>query len=156
MAGSRQQSDFLRQLLHLHDTPEHRKLGLRMEAAEGDVRAMQRACRAVGITAAFSLAGLGYCAVLLPSYFDSTMPLAVRVLRILCLGCGLSFLSFWSMSRYYGSILGRLQNQARQLVLRHLSSSRTQPADPDLDKTLSRSGTSAGEERKIIALPKAS
>jgi hypothetical protein len=156
MAGSRRQAEFLRQLLHLHDTPEHRSLGARIQAAEKDVRAMHRACRAVGITAAFSLAGLGYAAVLLPEFFDSTMPLGVRVLRILCLGCGLSFLAFWGMARWYGAILEKLHEQARRRVLHHLQPAVPPDVVPDMDKTLSRSGTDTEREGKIIRLPKAS
>ena len=156
MAGSRRQAEFLRRLLHLCDTPEHRDLDSRIQVAEKDVQAMLRACRAVGITAAFSLAGLGYSAVLLPEFFDSTMPLAVRVLRILCLGCGLSFLAFWSMAQWHGSILERLHEQARQRVLHHLAFSPALSGVHSLGKTPSLNGTPADGEGKIIVLPKAS
>lgn len=116
---------------------------------------MHRACRAVGITAAFSLAGLSYCAVLLPEFFDNTMPLAVRVLRILCLGCGLSFLAFWGMGQWYGGLLEKLHEQARQHVLHHLQPGQSPALVPDGDRTLSRNGTAA-EGGNIIRLPKAS
>lgn len=117
MAGSRNQADFLRQLLSFYGVPERGELGDRMEAADRDIQSMYRACRAVGIMAGFCLAGLGYCAVLLPDFFASTTPPAVRVLRILTLGCGLSFLGFWGMSRWYAAAREQLHDRARQLVL---------------------------------------
>ncbi|MFM1770525.1 MAG: hypothetical protein RJA22_3054 [Verrucomicrobiota bacterium] len=162
MSGRRsRQSEFLRHLLRCGDGREHHELDARMNAAEKDVRSMHRACKVVGFTALGSLVGLGYCAVLHPDFFGHTLPPSVRILRALALGSGLSFLTFWAMSRWYGAALERLHEQARHLVMRFVQSSRevSLPPAPILDRTLSQTGTPANaepEDDKIIRLPKAS
>lgn len=129
MTERQKQSSFLKQLLSCGDTEAHRVLEQRIASAERDVRSMRNACKLVGLAALFALAGLGYCAVLLPEFFDNATPLLVRLLRALALGCSLSFLGFWGMSLWYRGLLHRLHDEARRLVS-HFLTHRPVPHSP--------------------------
>jgi hypothetical protein len=166
MSERQKQAEFLKRLLATGETEAHRQLEARIAAAERDVRSMRHACKLVGLAALFALAALGYCAVLLPEYFDSSTPLSVRLLRALTLACGLSFLGFWGMTCWYRGLLHRLHDQARHLVT-HFVLTHHQPAASPMPTVVVHEGDTAVyrirteshsvvSDTEFVSLPKAS
>ena len=166
MSERQKQASFLKHLLSSGETEAHRVLEQRIASAERDVRSMRSACKLVGLAALFALAGLGYCAVLLPEFFDNATPLAVRLLRAFALACGLSFLGFWFMSLWYRGLLHRLHDEARRLV-RHCLLARPRSAAPQSTLLVVQEGDTAVyqirtetrtavAETELVHLPKAS
>lgn len=116
MTERQKQAVFLKNLLCSAGSEEHRHLHERITNVEKDVRCMKGACKLAGLAVLAALAGLGYCAVLLPEFFDNTVPLPVRVLRALALASGVSLVGFFAMTMRHCRLLHQLHDEARQLV----------------------------------------
>src|SRR6185503_2953700 len=88
MSEHRKQATFLKTLLTYNDdTDEHRALHERLAEAEREERCLRRACKLVGLLAMFAVAGLGYCLVLLPGFFNLSRHTLVLSFAALGLGC---------------------------------------------------------------------
>jgi hypothetical protein len=71
----------------------------------------------VGLIGGFAIAGLGYCAVLHPEFFDSSAPTLVKICLAVVLGsviCMTVFLCCWL---WYRNASNRLYEECRHVVL---------------------------------------
>lgn len=121
MSEYRKQAAFLRKLVMHEDTPENRALCERMAHVERSERCTQCACRLVGLIALLGLAGLGYAAVLLPEFFDSSTHFIVRLCSALGLGSTACFAVFLALWFSYRRAANRLHAQCRLIIARNWS-----------------------------------
>ena len=117
MSEHQKQAIFLKTLLSYNDdTEEHRELHERLAVAEREERCLRRACKLVGFIAMFAVAGLGYCFVLLPGFFNLSRHTLVLCFAALGLGCIIAlgvFTGLWLWSR---SISHHLHGECRKLI----------------------------------------
>ncbi len=116
MSEYRKQATFLRKMVMHEDTPENRALCERMAHVEHCERCTQCACRLVGLIALLGLAGLGYSAVLLPEFFDSSTHFIVRLCSALGLGSAVCFAAFLALWFSYRRAANRLHAQCRVII----------------------------------------
>lgn len=111
------QTEFLTRLLVLTDPKVDGDLRARLERAQHDEKCVRLAFTLVGLVGGFAMAGLGYCAVLHPEFFDSSAPTLVRICCAVALGsliCMMVFLGCWM---WYRSATNRVYEECRQLLL---------------------------------------
>lgn len=111
------QTEFLTRLLVLADSKAETDLRSRLQQAHHDEKCIRFALTLVALIGGFALAGLGYCAVLHPEFFDSSAPTLVKVFCAVGLGsllCVLVFLGCWL---WYRQASNRLYEEGRQRVL---------------------------------------
>ena len=89
MSEHQKHSAFLKSLLTCDDNAEHQCLQERIARAERDEHCIGCACRLVGLIALLALAGLGYCAVLLPEFFHKARHFYVQFFSALALASAL-------------------------------------------------------------------
>lgn len=116
MSEYRKQAAFLRKLVMHEDTPANRDLCERMAHVDHCERCTQCACRLVGLIALLGLAGLGYSAVLLPEFFDSSTHFIVRLCCALGLGSTICFAAFLVLWFSYRRTSSRLHAQCRVII----------------------------------------
>jgi len=111
------QTEFLTRLLVLADSKVEGDLRARLERAQHDEKCVRLAFTLVGLVGVFAMAGLGYCAVLHPEFFDSSAPRLVKICCAVVLGsliCMLVFLGCWM---WYRGATNRVYEECRQLLL---------------------------------------
>jgi len=117
MTERERQTEFLMRLLTLADSKTEVHLHARIEQAQHDEKCVRFAFTMVALIGGSALAGLGYCAVLHPEFFDSSVPTLVKIFCAVALGsliCMLVFLGCWI---WYRNASNRLYEECRQLVL---------------------------------------
>lgn len=115
------QTAFLQKLLLVEGSEESRTLCEKIHASARTERSLLNASRLVALIDLLGIAGLGYAAVLLPQFFDSSTHMLVRI----CCALGLAssgslgiFLTLWLSSR---STSRRLQAEARGIACKLLT-----------------------------------
>lgn len=108
---------FLKQLI-AHDTSEEScQLQHSLVQAGRDERCIRRAMFLMWTLFIFSLAGLGYCAVLLPDVFHNPDHMITRSLCYLGLGALISQGVFIGYFFWHRAVVSRLHGECRLLVL---------------------------------------
>jgi hypothetical protein len=118
----RRQVAFLKTLLSLSETDEHRQLQERLAQAEKNEHCLLCACRLVGMLGALGLMGLGYSAVLLPEFFHNSPHLLVQFFSALGLGSAMCLVVFLGLWLYYRGAANRIHDECRRIVTRMLES----------------------------------
>ena len=117
MSEHQKQASFLKTLLtYNEDTEEHRALQERLAMAAREEKCLQRACKLVGFMALFSLAGLGYCFVLLPGFLNLSRHTLVMCFAALALGCAIALAIFGGLWLWNRSVSHHLHGECRKLI----------------------------------------
>ena len=117
MTERERQTEFLVRLLVLAESKAESDLQARIHQAQHDEKCLRFALVLVGLIGGSALAGLGYCAVLHPEFFDSTMPTLMKIFCAVALGsliCIVVFLCSWL---WYRGNSNRLYEECRQRVM---------------------------------------
>ena len=136
MSERQKQREFLKGLLGFAGSPVRRDLHDRMLKAEHDEKCVRSALILVGLVALFSVSGLGYSAVLLPEFFDSSTPLLVKLFCALGLGSVLCMIVFLGCWIWYRSIANRLHDECRHIVMESLGTRITTERAAHLSRTV--------------------
>jgi hypothetical protein len=108
---------FLKALIALEDGEESRQLRASLTKAD---RERKRICHAMLLMVALfilSLAGLGYCALLLPPTLYNPSPFVTTSLSVLGLASLISQLEFFGYLLWHRVAVGRLHKECRRRVL---------------------------------------
>jgi hypothetical protein len=117
MTAHKKPSAFLKALvLHL-DREERRQLYDNLVEAERDEKCIRRAMFLMIVLLMVSVAGLGYCALLLPEVFHNHTHLLMRSLAVLGLGSLISQAVFLGYLLWHRTTVTRLHQECRRLVL---------------------------------------
>jgi hypothetical protein len=111
------QTEFLMRLLVMAEPTANSDLQTRIGQAQHDEKCVRFAFTFVALIGGFALAGLGYCAVLHPEFFDSSAPTLVKLFCAVGLGsliCMIVFLCCWLWYRHTSN---RLYEECRQVVM---------------------------------------
>jgi hypothetical protein len=130
------QTEFLMRLLVLADPKVESDLQARIDQAQHDEKCVRLAFTLVALIGGFAIAGLGYCAVLHPEFFDSSAPTLVKLFCAVGLGsliCMIVFLCCWL---WYRHISNRLYEECRQLVIDTIQARLNSQPKPVLMQTL--------------------
>ena len=151
MSEYRKQAEFLKLLLEYDETPESHALRERLTIAERNEYSIYSACRLVGMVGILALFGLGYSAVLLPSFFDRSSHFLIQLCSALGLGSTLCLAVFVGLWLWYRGTSNKVREECRrsisklidgkfrpeklrdETVIRHapyFSAHRTQPTPP--------------------------
>jgi hypothetical protein len=117
MSEREKQNRFLKELIQTDNSDECRQLQARIRKAERDERCIRSAVFLMLILALLSAAGLGYSAVLLPEFFQSSTPTVVKVFSALALACGLCLLGFSGFWWWYRGVCDRSYNELRNWIM---------------------------------------
>lgn len=128
MTARKEPRVFLKALLLHLDTAERRQLLDSLATAERKEKSVHRAVFLTMLFSTAALAGLGYCAVLLPEAFLSPSHLLVRSLLVLALGSLISQAVFLGYLFWYRTVVARLHAECRQRVLALARSQHQVPA----------------------------
>ena len=112
------QAAFLRMLLAYEDADKRRELQEHLAQAEKNERCVLVATRLVGVIAAMGLAGLGYSAVLLPEFFNTSSHILVQFFSALALGSAMCLTVFVGLWLYYRGALNRVHDECRRVITR--------------------------------------
>jgi hypothetical protein len=119
MSERQRQCEFLKSLI-LTGESSHTEIYERIKKAECDERCVRIALTLVSLLALVSLLGLGYSAVLLPSFFESGTPVLVRLFCALGLASLFSTIVFTGYWLWYRKLVDRVYEECRRLVMHHL------------------------------------
>jgi hypothetical protein len=108
---------FLKRLIEHDASEESRQLQDSLAQAERDERCIRRAMFLMAVLFMLSLAGLSYCAILLPDVFRNPEQLVMRSLGYLGLGSLISLGVFLGYLLWHRVIVRRLRRECRRLVL---------------------------------------
>ena len=111
------QTEFLRRLLVLAGPSTEGDLQARMQQAQHDEKCVRFAFIFVALIGGFALAGLGYCAVLHPEFFDSSAPTLVKIFCALGLGCVICMGVFLCCWLWYRNNSNRIFEECRRHLL---------------------------------------
>lgn len=123
---------FLKRLIAHDAGKESRQLQESLVQAERDGKCLRRAVLLMGVLFTLSLAGLSYCAILLPDVFSKPGHLIMRGLCYLALGSLISEGAFLGYSLWHRAVVSRLHRECRRLVLALAQSGLKVPATPSL------------------------
>jgi len=115
MSERERQTQFLKGLLK-DGTDESKRLKTQITQAEHNERCIQRALILMVLVAVFSIMGLGYCAVLLPGFFDNATPLLVKLFCALGLGSLICMLIFGSCWLWYRKASNQVNEECRYFI----------------------------------------
>jgi hypothetical protein len=129
MTERERQTEFLVRLLVLAEPKAERDLQARIQQVQHDEKCVRFALTLVALIGGFAIAGIGYCAVLHPEFFDSTMPTLIKVFCAIGLGSLLCMFVFVCCWLWYRGTSNRVYEECRQLVM-HVIQNRlkSQPA----------------------------
>jgi hypothetical protein len=116
-AAHKEPGAFLRALIMHLDGEERRQLHDSLAKAEREEKCIRRAVFLTMLLLLLAVAGLGYCAILLPEVFRNPTHLLVRSLSVLGLGSLISQAVFLGYLRWHRSVVTRLHEECRRLVL---------------------------------------
>ncbi|HKQ38072.1 MAG TPA: hypothetical protein VJ063_08350 [Verrucomicrobiae bacterium] len=111
------QTEFLMRVLALADCKDEAGLQTRIHQAQHDEQCLRFAFTLVGLIGGAALAGLGYCAVLHPEFFDNSTPTLVKIFCAVGLGSFICMLVFFGCWLWYRSASNKVYEACRQRVL---------------------------------------
>jgi hypothetical protein len=117
MTAHKKPGAFLKALLLHLDREERRQLYDNLAKAEREGKCIRRAVFLMVVLLMVSVAGLGYCAILLPEVFRNPTHLLVRSLSVLGLGSLISQVVFLGYLFWHRTVVTRLHEECRRLVL---------------------------------------
>lgn len=117
MNERQKQSAFLKDLLRGEDSPASQELKAQIIKSEQNEKCVRCALMIVGVIGSLSVAGLGYSAVLLPNFFESSTPFLVRLFTALALACGLCLLLYLGLWLSYRATTNHLLGEVRRFLL---------------------------------------
>ena len=117
MSEYQKQRAFLKALILEEDTEQHRLLQERILNAERDERCINRAMRLVAVMGLFSIAGIGYLAVLLPDFFENSSHFLIRAFSALALGSLICFVVFLGLWLWHRALVNRALEDGRRCIL---------------------------------------
>ena len=116
MSDYRKQAEFLRSLLEYDESPESQSLRDRLTIAERNEYCIFSACRLVGMVGILGFSGLGYSAVLLPSFFDNSSHFLIQVCSALGLGSAMCLALFVGLWLWYRSTCNKVREECRRFI----------------------------------------
>ena len=116
MSEYRKQAEFLRSLLEYDESPESQLLRERLTVAERNEYCLYSACRLVGMVGLLGFSGLGYSAVLLPSFFDNSSHFLIQLCSALGLGSALCLAVFVGLWLWYRGTSNKVREECRRSV----------------------------------------
>jgi len=122
MSERQKQTDFLKMLILYEDTDERRQLQERIRKAERDECCLRRVIFLVVLLGLFSLAGLGYSAVLLPDFFRNSTHFLIKLFCALGLGSLICLVTFGVYWFWFRGVLDGLHEECRRYVLAVMAS----------------------------------
>jgi len=117
MTAHKKPGAFLKALILHLDREERRQLYDNLVEAERDEKCIRRAMFLMIVLLMVSVAGLGYCALLLPEVFHNPTHLLMRSLAVLGLGSLISQVVFLAYLLWHRTVVTRLHEECRRLVL---------------------------------------
>ena len=123
---------FLRLLIAYDNGAESRRLQDRLAQAERDERCIRRAVLLMGVLFLLSVAGLSYCAILVPEVFRNSRHIVLRSLCDLGLGSLISQVAFLGYLFWHRAVVSHLHGECRHLVLALAQSQHKEGAAPIL------------------------
>jgi hypothetical protein len=130
MSERQKEARFLKNLILNEDCDQGRDLQERLKSAERNERCIRCAVYWVLVVALLSIAGLGYCAVLVPEIGHFSSHLATRVCCALGLGsvlCLFVFLGYWF---WYRALSNRVAEECRRFLRSTLERRRKHTTPP--------------------------
>src|SRR2546430_165606 len=140
MSERQKQTQFLRELIRSHDSDHCRELQVRIANAEQNERCVGSAVRLALLLGLLAALGLGYSAVLVPEFFQSTTPVAVQVFGALLLTSGICFFSFMALSYWYRAASNAIYNEGRTFIISLQKSAALAPAALPTTRAVSSDG----------------
>ena len=132
MTAHKKPGAFLKALLLHLDREERCRLDARLVAAEREAKCIHRAVFLMVVLLMVSVAGLSYCAILLPEVFHNPTHLLMRSLSVLGLGALISQGVFLGYLLWHRTVVTRLHEECRRLVLALAQTQFKVPAVPSL------------------------
>ena len=117
MTAHKKPGAFLKALLLHLDSEERRQLHDSLATAEREEKCIRRAVFLMVVLLMVSVAGLGYCALLLPEVFRNPTHLLMRSLSALGLGSLISQVVFLGYLLWHRTVVTRLHEECRRLIL---------------------------------------
>ncbi len=115
------------------ESPESQVLRERLTVAERNEYCLYSACRLVGMVGLLGFSGLGYSAVLLPSFFDNSSHFLIQLCSALGLGSAMCLAFFVGLWLWYRGTTNKVREECRRTVAK-LIEARLRPeacrADP--------------------------
>jgi hypothetical protein len=108
---------FLQRVIAQDAGEEGRQLQDRLAQAEHHDQYLRRALFLMGLLIMLSLAGLGYCAILLPGIFCDPTHVVIRSLRYLGVASLVSWVGFFGDFLWHRTAVGRLHRECQRQVL---------------------------------------
>jgi hypothetical protein len=115
MTERERQAEFLKSLL-TGNTDECNRLRQRLRQAQHDEHCIRRALILMVLVGVVSIVGLGYCAVLLPEFFDNATPLLVKVFCALGLGSLICMTIFGGCWLFYRKASNQVNEDCRHFI----------------------------------------
>jgi hypothetical protein len=130
MTAHREPGSFLKALvLHL-DIEDRRRWYAHLTTAEREARSLRRGVFLMAVLVLASVAGLSYCALLLPEVFRNRTHVLMRGLYALALGSLISQAAFVGYLLWHRASVTRLHKECRRRVLALAQSQLPLPASP--------------------------
>lgn len=116
MTAQKESSAFLRALLVYLSKEERGHWYDSLAHAEREHQCLRRAVFLMGVLLMVALAGMGYCAVLLPDVFRDPTHLIIRGLSVLGLGALIAQVVFLGYLIWHRTVMNHLHEECRSLV----------------------------------------
>lgn len=126
---------FLKQLIALDASVESRQLQDRLRHTEREHKCIRRAAFLMVVLLMLSLAGLAYCAILLPEVFRNPEHIVMRGLYDLGLGALISQVAILGYLLRHRAVASRLRAECRLLILVKSQLNRSTTPIPAVDST---------------------
>src|SRR4030095_16059675 len=117
MTERQKQTHFFRELMRTLDCEKCRELQIRITKSEREDRCIRSALGWAFLLALFSLAGLGYSAVLLPEFFNNSRPMSVHIFSVLLTGSLISAVGFSCFWCWHRRLCNGLHQECRNLIV---------------------------------------
>jgi hypothetical protein len=127
MSEHQRETAFLRRIILHADTDESRELEKRIVQVQRDQSCVGRAALAAGLSAALTIAGFGYGAVLEVNFLGNESQLVIRLLCSAGLASLICLLAFVALLGVYRQRLNGLREECRQLITKLVVSRMGEP-----------------------------
>jgi hypothetical protein len=131
MTAHKKAGTFLKALLLHLDREERHRLYDNLAKVEREGKCIRRAVFLMVVLLLLSVAGLGYCALLLPEVFRTPTHVLMRTLSVLGLGSLISQIVFLGYLLWHRTAVTRLHEECRRLVLALAQSQLKTPVAPN-------------------------
>jgi hypothetical protein len=119
MTERQKERAFVKDLLRREESPLGHDLQAQILKSEQNEKCVRCALMIVFVLGLLSVAGLGYSAVLLPTFFENSTPFLVRLFTALALACGLCLLLYAGLWLSYRATTNHLLSEVRRFLLAH-------------------------------------